>query len=206
MKLHRDIGVTQKTAWFMLHRLREAWADDAQQPFMGPIEADEMYLGGRNKNKPVSQRETIGGGPRGKQAVVGVKDRATNTVRAAAVATTAWDVLRGYVEAQAHTTAPVYTDEHPAYRGLRRPHATVMHSAHEYVRGEVHTNGIESFWSMFKRGYYGTFHRISPKHVQRYLNEFTGRHGLREHDTIEQMALTSHGLVGKRLTYAALTA
>ena len=113
MKLHRDIGVTQKTAWFMLHRLREAWADDAPPPFLGPIEADEMYLGGRNKNKPVSQRETIGGGPRGKQAIVGVKDRATNTVRAAAVATTAWDVLRGYVEgpgarhrARLHRRAP----------------------------------------------------------------------------------------------------
>lgn len=205
MKLHRDLGVTQKTAWFMLHRLRETWADDGGLPLTGPVEADEMYLGGRNKNKPISKREHIGGGPAGKQAVVGVKDRATGTVRASALATTDWATLRHYVEGQTAKTAVVYTDEHPAYRALPR-HAAVRHSAHEYVVGEVHTNGIESFWSMFKRGYYGTFHRISPKHVQRYLNEFTGRHGIRDADTIDQMHAVVAGMVGKRLMYRDLIA
>ena len=204
MKLHRDLKVTQKTAWFMLHRIREAWDVETGVPYAGPVEADEMYVGGKNANKPKHKREKIGGGTRGKVAVVGVKDRATNQVRAS-VATTDWDLLRSYVRSQVSSGAQVFTDEHPAYKGLPN-HATVTHSTHEYVKGDVHTNGIESFWSMFRRGYYGTYHRISPKHLQRYLNEFAGRHGIRELDTIDQMHAVIAGLVGRRLLYRELTA
>ena len=206
MKLHRDLGVTQKTAWFMLHRLREAWLQENAAPFSGPLEADETYVGGKAKNKPKHKRQRIGGGTRGKTAVVGVKDRATNQVRASAIATTDWETLSSYVRQYAEPETTVYTDDHLAYRGVTRKHAAVQHSTGEYVRGDVHTQGIESFWSMFKRGYYGTYHRISPKHLQRYLNEFAGRHGIRDQDTIDQMQAVIAGLVGRRLLYRELVA
>ena len=101
--------------------------------------------------------------------------------------------------------ADIYTDEHGAYDGLPN-HATVAHSVGEYVSGKAHTNGIESFWSMLKRGYYGTYHRMSPKHLRRYVAEFAGRHNIRDRDTIEQMAIVSRAMVGKRLKYTDLIA
>ena len=99
--------------------------------------------------------------------------------------------------------ADIYTDEHGAYHGLPN-HATVAHSVGEYVNGKAHTNGIESFWSMLKRGYYGTYHRMSPKHLDRYVTEFSGRHNARSRDTTEQMQRIARGLVGKRLRYDEL--
>ena len=99
----------------------------------------------------------------------------------------------------------VYTDEYTAYRGLLN-HATVKHSVGEYVNAQAHTNGIESFWSMFKRGFHGTYHKMSPAHLDRYVDEFTGRHNQRDDDTLDQMAGMVRGLDGKRLQYRDLVA
>ena len=211
MKLHRDIGVTQKTAWFMLHRIRETWAVDTGAAFAGPVEVDEAYFGGLRKNMPKAKREELTGrGTVGKVAVVGIKDRRTKQVAARVVEHTDKPTLQGFVDEHASATAKLYTDDATAYGGADRPHETVKHSAQEYVRyldGEtVHTNGVESFWSMLKRAHKGTFHRLSAKHLQRYVNEFAGRQNMRERDTIDQMTNVVAGLVGRRLMYADLIA
>ena len=141
----------------------------------------------------------------GKTAVAGVKDRATNHVAAQVVEHTDRRTLQGLVAEHTEPGVRIYTDEHGAYRGLPN-HETVRHSVGNYVNGMAHTNGVESFWSMLKRGYHGTYHKMSPKHLQRYVNEFSGRHNIREMDTIDQMRHVVAGLVGKRLLYRDLIA
>jgi len=209
MKLHRDIKVTQKTAWFMLHRLREAWGAANVDKFMGPVEVDETYFGGKRSRMRHSKRKQLEGrGTVGKSAVVGAKDRATGQVQAIAVKHTDGTTLQGFVHSAAHPGATVYTDEARAYLGLRHHyrHESVKHSVGEYVRNQAHTNGIESFWSMLKRSYQGTFHKISPKHLHRYVAEFTARHNLREADTLALMRNVAARMVGRRLMYRELIA
>ena len=206
MKLHRDIGVSQKTAWFMLHRIREAWADDREGDFSGPVEADETYFGGKAKNMPKKKRAKLTGrGTVGKTAVTGLRDRESNQVRARAVEHTDAMTLQGHIVRHTNEKALVYTDEALAYASLPN-HKSVNHSLREYVRGEVHTNGIESFWSMLKRAHMGTFHKISPKHLDRYVREFVSKHNTRESSTLTQMRAAVAGLVGRNLCYTDLTA
>ena len=114
--------------------------------------------------------------------------------------------LQGFVGQHAEPGATVYTDDHGGYEGMPFTHATVKHSLSEYVKGDIHTNGIESLWSMLKRAHKGTFHKLSPKHLDRYVQEFAGRQNLREADTIEQLAALSTGMDGKRLRYRTLIA
>lgn len=204
MKLHRDLDITQKAAWHLAHRIRELWNDETGR-MAGPTEADETYIGGREKNKHNSKKLKAGRGPVGKTAVVGIKDRDSNTVKATVVEQTDAPTLQGFVNDHRKEGATVYTDEHRSYEGLEH-HESVKHSVSEYVNGMAHTNGIESFWAMLKRGYHGTYHHMSEKHLDRYVQEFSGRHNARPLDTAEQMDTLTHSMVGKRLQYKDLTA
>ena len=207
MKLHRDIGVSQPTAWFMLHRIREAWAANNDKPFGGPVEFDDTYVGGKRRNKSNTERkEAAGRGPVDMTAVVGAKDRATNQVSAKVVQDTDKATLQGFVADNAEPDAVVFTDDAPAYEGIENPHETVRHSVSEYARGVAHTNGIESFWSMLKRAHKGTFHKISPKHLHRYVSEFAGKHNIRDSGTLDQMCDTVARLVGRNLLHRNLVA
>ena len=206
MKLHRDLKITQKTAWFMLHRLREAWDESGLEQFVGPVEADETYVGGKLKNMTDKRRKEMRQkADLGKSIVAGVKDRTSGKVSARSVADADKTTLQGFVGEHTTPGAALYTDEARVYQGMPN-HETVCHSAGEHVRGDVHVQGIESFWSMFKRGYHGTYHHMSAKHLDRYVSEFAGRHNVREADTVDQMAALARGFVGKRLTYRELVA
>ena len=207
MKLHRDIGVSQPTAWFMLHRIREAWSGPNRRAFGGPVEIDETFVGGKSRNMHAHKREQVikGRGSIGKTAVVGAKDRRTNRVSAAVIDNVDQPTLQGFVASTVEPGAKVYTDDHGGYVGLPN-HETVRHSVKEYVDGMVHTNGIESFWSMLKRAHKGTFHKLSPKHLQRYVDEFAGKHNMRDSGTLAQMRDTVASMVGRNLLYRNLIA
>ncbi len=205
MKLHRDLGIGQKAAWHMAHRIRET-LDTTGGKFAGPVEADETYIGGLEKNKHESKKLKAGRGAVGKTPVAGVKDRETNQVRTEVVAATDKPTLQNFVIRHTEPTAQVYTDEAAAYHGLPRAHEAVAHSANEYVRGMAHTNGLESHWALFKRGIEGIYHHVSVKHLPRYSTEFEGRHNRRPLDTDEQMGRMAWGASGKRLRYQDLVA
>ena len=204
MKLHRNLGITQKSAWHLAHRIRKGW-ETPKGLFAGPIEVDETYIGGKEKNKHVSKKLKSGRGTVGKTAVVGVKDRETGNVSLMVPPSTDRQTLQGFVQEHTADKTMVFTDEHASYQGLMN-HVSIRHGAGEYVAGEVHTNGIESLWAMMKRGIYGVYHHVSEKHTGRYAAEFEGRHNDRPSDTIDQVKGLIRGMEGKRLTYKELTA
>jgi transposase-like protein len=211
MKLHRDLGITQSSAWFLLHRIREAWASRDDEPMAGPVEADEMYVGGkaRNMHRHRANRLKPGRSTQHRTPVMGVKDRGTNRVAARPVSDVGRATIGAVISETVEPGATVFTDEWHPYRTLASmgyAHGAVAHKTREYVRGDAHTNGIESLWSMFKRGYTGTYHKMSRAHLHRYVNEFTGRHNIRPLDTEAQMASVAAGMVGKRLRYDDLIA
>ena len=206
LKLHRDLGITQKSAWHLLHRVREAW-NDSNHPFKfsSEVEVDEAYFGGKESNRHEYKRTLKGArGAKGKTAVVGAKDRATNRITARKVDDTTAPTIHGFISRNTTQDATLYTDEARVYQGVYRKREHVQHSTGEYVRGQVHINGIESFWATLKRAHKGTFHHFSGKHLGRYVAEFAGRHNLRPYDTGEQMGKLVRMGVGKQLRYADL--
>lgn len=206
MKLHRDIGVTQKTAWMMVHKIREGWAR-GQPRMSGTVEVDETYIGGKESNKHERDKLKAGRGAVGKTAVLGIKQRG-GEITAAPVENVNQRTVTDAIHANVRPNSTVYTDAASAYKpvdGLLYQHEAVNHSAGEYVRGQAHTNGIESFWAMLKRGYQGTYHKMSAKHLARYVREFAGRHNVRDLDTLEQMAALARGMDHKLLPWKVLT-
>ena len=205
MKLHRDLNITQKTAWFMAHRLRETWKQGTFN-MESQVEVDETFIGGKRRNMSNSkQKELTGRGAVGKTTIAGAKDRKTNQISAKVVEGTDKETLQGFIADRVKPEATVYTDDHKSYEGIPNEHKVVKHSVSQFVNGMAHTNGIESFWSLLKKGYHGTFHHFTPKHMNRYINEFVTRHNIRKQDTIVMMGDTVGLMVGKRLTYRQLT-
>ena len=200
MKLHRDLNITQKLAWRLAHRLRKAF--EGGGIFVGPVEVDETYMGGRRANMLKSKREHLTGrGAVGKTAIVGAKDRATNQVRAQVVERTDKAAIHDFVAEHADPETTAYSDEAAVRASLPNLHEAINHSSSEYARGDVHANGVESFWSMLKRACKGTFHKMSPKHLNRYVREFAAKHNLPD-----LMAAVVTGMDGKQLKYYALIA
>ena len=209
-RMAREIGVSQKTAWFLDHRIREAWAS-GDQMFTGPVEADEAYVAGKEKNRH-ARKKLKSGNMTAKTVVVGIKDRATNRVKTAVVDSVTAVSLQEFVNSNIadRYNTPVFTDGHSGYRGLpTKNRGVVEHSIGHYVEyvdggDDIHTNGIESFWSMIKRGYVGIYHYFSPKHVARYALEFEGRHNNKNLSLWEQIKALVRGMVGKRLPWKKL--
>ena len=164
---------------------------------------DEAYFGGREKNKHADRKLHAGRGTVGKTIVAGARDHDTKLIRAKVVPSTRKDTLQGFAADHVKGDAEVFTDDLKSYDGIPNRKA-VRHSVGEYVRDQAHINGMESFWSMMKRGYVGTYHRMSHAHLQRYVSEFAGRHNQRSADTELQMRIMAQGLVGKRLRYKDL--
>jgi transposase-like protein len=211
-ELGRALRVTQKTAWFMLHRIREAMqADDAFEPLRGTVEVDETYVGGRWKNKSLRVRKALGreGQARdAKTAVFGMVER-KGRVRAWVVPDTQHKTLLPKLRASIDQDATVYTDAASIYTHINEyflRHASVNHSIEEYVRGNVHTNNIECFWSVLKRTIGGTYIHVNPRHLDRYLAEQVFRFDERENADGPRFAKATKGADGKRLTYKALIA
>lgn len=203
VQLAEYLEITQKSAWFLAHRIRESWVQDSGK-LVGIIEVDETYIGGKEKNKHNSKKLKEGRGVVGKQPVIGLKSRLGKVKSFVIYATdtkTLTDSIRKNVEIESH----VYTDEWRAYKDLDEfNHQRVNHSVGEFVKDQIFTNGIESFWASVKRGYYGIYHQWSVKHLQRYINEFCLRQNVI--GNLEKITYTFMNSIGKRLLYKDLIA
>ncbi len=208
-ELARALGVTQKSAWFMLHRIRLAMQAGTIERLSGEVEVDETFIGGKARNMHKADRERKGikgAAMAGKTPVLGMIERG-GRVRAEVIPNVKATTLRPRVKDSIANGAVVYTDALPSYNGLgvRFSHKTIDH-AEKYVEGQVHTNTIENFWALVKRGLNGTYVSVEPFHLFRYLDErvFTFNH--REDTDLGRFATVLGGAQGRRLTYAALTA
>lgn len=211
MQLAKEIGVTQKSAWFMLHRLREACgSDDDLDKLSGVIEIDECFVGGKEGNKHQSKKLRAGRGPVGKTPVVGMRERGGRTI-AMVMPERSVQAMHCAIFENTEIGSTLYTDDHMVFNnldGLFYRHETVNHAIGEYARGPVSTNSIESVWAVLKRGLHGVYHHASAKHLGRYVDEFTFRlnEGNVARHTFQRLDSFIDALRGKRITYKQLIA
>jgi transposase-like protein len=209
LQLAKEIGVTQKSAWFMLQRLREACSQNPDK-LRGVVEVDETFVGGLGINKHEKDKLKIGRGAVGKSAVLGMRERGGRT-RAMPIESTGMDTIQNSIHANVEIGSTLLTDEHAAYNDLDGPffkQERVNHSAGEYVRGMASTNGIESVWAVLKRGLMGTFHHVSVKHLGRYVDEFSFRlnEGNVKRHTLDRLDSFVDAVAGKHITYQQVIA
>ena len=209
LQLAKEIGITQKSAWFVLHRLREACGGNLAK-LQGMIEIDETFIGGKESNKHEKDKLKIGRGAVGKPPVLGMRERGGRTV-AMPIEKTSMAEVQSAIHARVEVGSRLFTDEATAYSGLDGlffQQESVNHSAGEFVRGMAHTNGIESVWAVLKRGLTGVYHHASVKHLGRYVDEFAFRlnEGNVARHTLDRLNSFVDAVAGKRLTYRELTA
>ena len=204
---HRGLGVTQKTAWFMLHRIRLAMQEGGFNKLGGEVEIDETFIGGKARNMHKAKRERVitGTGGKDKTVVLGMVERDGN-VRAMVVDNRRKSELQKQVREHVEAGAAIFTDELKSYDGLEDDyqHAVINHAV-EYVNGNVHTNTMENLWSLLKRGLHGTYISVEPFHLFRYIDEQAFRYNNRESTDAERFAGVMKQIVGRRVTYKQLT-
>jgi len=202
-QMKRTLGVAMKTAWYLCHRVREAMKDENPEMLSGTVEVDETYIGGRKRG--------IGrGNYKQHKAMIMAALQRDGDIRITTGRSNTKEVLHGFIRENASNASRIMTDELPAYRGIAdedTTHETVVHSAKEYVRGDVHTNSVEGAFGLFKRSIVGSFHQVSHKHLDRYLDEFEFRYNNRKNpylfrDTILKL-INSSNVEYKKLTQAA---
>jgi len=205
-ELARSLGVTQKTAWFMEHRIREAMKRGSFAKMEGTVEVDETVIGQKSKTMHADKRQEMRERGFPKTIVLGMRERGGD-VRTMVVADTTADTLQGEIVKNVEAGSRVYTDTWKGYNGMSAAyqHATVNHKAGQYVDGDVTTNGMEGYWNLLKRGYRGTYVIMSPQHTHRYLAEEDFRYNTRQEEDGDRFAQVVASVAGKRLTYRELT-
>jgi transposase-like protein len=211
-ELHRALGITQKSAWFLLHRVRLAMQQGTFHKLKGEVEVDETFIGGKARNMHKSKRaeKITGRGAVGKAIVIGVLERTSekgaSKVRTKVIPNTRKGTVQAEVREHVEPGAAVFSDALASYEGLAPDyvHEAVDHAV-EYVRGNVHTNGLENFWSLLKRAIRGTYVSVEAFHLFRYLDEETFRFNEREENDGTRFNSVVGGIAGKRVTYEKLT-
>src|SRR5436309_12972369 len=204
-QLARAIKVTQRTAWFMLHRIRAVMQTENGGPLSGEVEVDETFIGGKERFKHASKRAHLGRGAVGKAAVMGLLER-HGEIRAKSVRSTKKGDLQSEVKSNVASGSTVYSDALKSYDGLEGEYIhEVIDHAEAFVNGRIHTNGLENFWSLFKRTIYGTHHSVEAFHLDRYLDSATYRFNTRKMTDGARFASALAQADGRRLTYEELT-